>query len=202
MSKAESLTATSPVADRTPMIVGFGGTTREPSTSELALRCCLQAAEIAGARVVLIPAAELEFTLYDPDAPQGTAATQFLDVVRQADGLIIATPGYHGGVSGLVKNALDYLEELREDQRPYLHGRGVGCISCAYGRQATTTTLVSLRSTVHALRGWPTPLGVALNSAEHPFAVDGEPGDPRVADQLRVLGEQVVGLAFALRRMP
>ena len=36
---------------------------------------------------------------------------------RGAHALIIGSPGYHGGISGLVKNALDYLEELREDPR-------------------------------------------------------------------------------------
>jgi FMN reductase len=43
--------------------------------------------------------------------------------VRAADVLVIATRGYHSGISGLVKNALDTLEELRDDERPYLDGR-------------------------------------------------------------------------------
>jgi hypothetical protein len=46
-----------------------------------------------------------------------------------------------GGISGLVKNALDYVEDLRDHELPYLDGRAVGCIGCAYRRQATTTTL-------------------------------------------------------------
>ncbi len=54
-----------------------------------------------------------------------------VDSIRQCDGLIVATPAYHGTLSGLVKNALDYLEELRDDERPYLDGRAVGCIVCA-----------------------------------------------------------------------
>jgi NAD(P)H-dependent FMN reductase len=37
------------------------------------------------------------------------AALRLLSALRRADGLIIATPTYHGGVSGLLKNALDYL---------------------------------------------------------------------------------------------
>ena len=52
-----------------------------------------------------------------------------------SDGLIIATPSYHGGVSGMIKNALDYIEALRDDARPYLHGRAVG---------ANTTVPVSI----------------------------------------------------------
>jgi FMN reductase len=63
---------------------------------------------------------------------------------------------------------------------------------CAYGWQATTTTLVSLRSTVHALRGWPTPLGVAINSADTVFNDMGLVSDDRCADQLTTLSNQVL----------
>jgi FMN reductase len=145
-------------ADPRPLVVGFGGTTRSGSSSELALRASVRAAEAAGADVVVIPAAELEFPMYRASGPSATTSHQFVDAIRRADGLIIASPGYHGGMSGLVKNAIDYLEELRDDERPYLDGRAVGCIACASGWQATSMTLTSMRSTVHALRGWPTPL--------------------------------------------
>jgi FMN reductase len=111
--------------------------------------------------------------------------------------VIIASPGYHGGISGLVKNALDYVEDLREHERPYLDGRAVGCIVCAYGWQATSTTLVSLRSVVHALRGWPTPLGATINSAQRVFDDSGAVVDQAVATSLELLGRQVVQFAAA-----
>jgi FMN reductase len=66
----------------------------------------------------------------------------------------------------VLENALDYVEDLREDERPYFDGRAIGCIVCANGWQATMTTLVGMRLTVHARRGWPTPLGVVINAAE------------------------------------
>jgi FMN reductase len=114
---------------------------------------------------------------------------------RRADGLIVATPGYHGGMSGLVKNALDYLQELAEDPSPYLHGKAVGCIVTSAGGQAGTTTLAALRSIVHALRGWPTPLGVVATSAELASDPSGRIADARVRGQLDALSEQVVTFA-------
>lgn len=108
---------------------------------------------------------------------------------------VISSPAYHGGLSGLVKNALDYVEDLRDDPRPYLEGRAVGLVVCAAGWQATATTLVALRSIVHALRGWPTPLGVALNSAEPLFNPSGAVVDSTVAGQLDLVGRQVVEFA-------
>ncbi len=58
-----------------------------------------------------------------------------------------------------MKNAIDLLEDLRGDSRVYLDGRAVGCIVTAAGWQGCNTTLGAMRGIVHALRGWPTPLG-------------------------------------------
>lgn len=179
--------------DPRPLIVGLGGTLSDASSSERALRHALTAAEAQGARTELFTARALDLPMYTVDRSGRTAAAiALVDSLAQADGVIIATPGYHGGTSGLVKNALDYIEDLRDHERPYLHGRAVGCIVCAYGWQATTTTLVSLRSIVHALRGWPTPLGVAINSADTVFNDTGLVSDDRCADQLTTLSNQVL----------
>jgi len=186
--------------DPRPLIVGLGGTLSEASSSERALRYALDAAATEGARTKLFTAEALDLPMYTVDRSRRTpAAIALVDALAEADGVIIATPAYHGGISGLVKNALDYIEDLRADDRPYLDGRAVGCIVCAYGWQATTTTLVSLRSTVHALRGWPTPLGVAINSSQTRFDDSGLVSDPRCAEQLSALGRQVIDFAGARR---
>jgi FMN reductase len=188
------------VSDPRPLIVGLGGTLSEASSSERALRHALAAAAGQGARTQLFAARALDLPMYSVDRSGRTsAAIALVDALAQADGVIIATPGYHGGISGLVKNALDYIEDLRDHARPYLDGRAVGCIVCAYGWQATTTTLVSLRSTVHALRGWPTPLGVAINSAQTSFDASGRVVDDHCAQQLTTLSSQVLDFIGARR---
>lgn len=185
-----------PIPAQAPFVLGIGGTTRAGSSSERALRACLAAAELHHAETACLPAERLAFPMYAPERAQERSADVlgFLDMVRRADGLVIATPGYHGGVSGLIKNALDYLEDARDDPRPYLDGRAVGCIVCAFGWQATATTLVALRSVIHALRGWPTPLGVAINLGERVFSADGSI-DARVAANLSLVGRQVASFA-------
>ncbi|HSV39060.1 MAG TPA: NADPH-dependent FMN reductase [Nocardioidaceae bacterium] len=184
--------------DPRPLIVGLGGTVSEASSSERALRLALAAAAAQGARTKLFAAQALDLPMYSVDRKERTPeAIALVDALAEADGVIIATPGYHGGISGLVKNALDYIEDLRDDVRPYLQGRAVGCIVCAYGWQATATTLVSLRSTVHALRGWPTPLGVAINSTQTRFDESGLMADDQCAQQLTTLSTQVLQFAGA-----
>ena len=109
--------------------------------------------------------------------------------------MIITSPGYHGSISGLIKNALDYVEDMREDGDVYFEGRAVGCVACAYGWQATGSTLAALRSITHALRGWPTPIGVAINSSQKVFDGAGNCLDESVSKQLDLMAKQVVDFA-------
>jgi FMN reductase len=185
-----------------PLIVGIGGTVRSPSSSERVLGLALAAAEAAGARTRLFGGDVLSrLPIYNPadpgDPPERSA---LVEAVREADGILVATPGYHGSLSGLIKNALDSLEPLREDARPYLDGRAVGCIVVADGWQACGSALAALRAIVHALRGWPTPMGATINSALAPFDAAGGLKDPRDAWQVETVARQVVDFARAWAR--
>lgn len=184
---------------RPPLIVGIGGTTRAASSTERALAFALRAAEAAGAHTRLFGGTFLHsLPHYAPEQPARTdEQRELIEAVRRADAVIIATPGYHGGVSGLVKNALDTLEELRADERPYLDGRAVGCIVTAYGWQAAGSVLTSLRSIVHALRGWPTPFGAGINTLETRFDSVDSCSDPKVIEQLATVGQQAAQFALA-----
>lgn len=179
-----------------PLIVGIGGTTRTGSSSEMVLRGALAEAAKLGARTQLIAGPDLVLPLYAPEDPtRDLRAQKMVAALRECDGVIIASPGYHGSISGMVKNALDYIEDLRDDTRPYLDSRAVGCIACAYGWQATGSVLAALRSIVHALRGWPTPLGIAANSLNDLFDEDGACTDKALSSQLKIMAEQVVTFA-------
>jgi FMN reductase len=182
---------------RRPLIVGIGGTVRAGSTSEQALIKALAAAEAAGADTELFGGVFMAaLPIYDPRAPEGHAERdRLLKAVSGCDGLIVASPGYHGSISGVVKNTLDCLEGLSADSRPYFDGRAVGCLVVASGWQACGSTLAALRSIVHAMRGWPTPMGAALNAASGLFDDDGEFTDPRDAAQVEIVARQVVEFA-------
>lgn len=183
-------------------MLGIGGSTRRNSSSERALRVAAAAATDAGADVELLTGRRLVLPLYDPECPVRTdAATALVTALRRADALLIASPGYHGTVSGLMKNALDYAEDLRGDPRPYLTDVPVGCIAVADGWQAAVSTLHTLRTCVHALRGWPSPLGVALNTVPALFdPVTGACTDPQAREQLETAARQVVTAATRLPR--
>lgn len=185
------------MADTRPYIIGIGGTTRAGSSTEKALRFSLGVAEDHGARVTGFFGPELaRLPMYAPEHPERTdGANRFAAELRQADGIIIASPGYHGSVSGLVKNALDYVEDLRDDRRCYFDGLAVGCIATGAGWQAIVATLHQLRTIAHSLRGWPTPLGAAINSTHDVFGDDGHVVDERSRFQLETVAREVMQFA-------
>lgn len=186
--------------DEAPMILGLGGTMRPGSTSEKALRAALTAASASGARTVLMTAAELDLPMYAP-AATGPSAAKLIANLRACDGVVVSSPGYHGSMSGMIKNALDYAEGLRSTENRYLDGRAFGCIACAAGWQAAASTLGALRSVAHALRAWPTPLGVALNSVGTHFDAAGRCEDEAIQQQLERVGIQVVEFALMRRAL-
>ena len=184
-----------------PYIVGIGGTTRPGSSSEKALRFALSLAEAEGAETELFDGAAINLPMYAPESPERSEAAQrLIGSLRRAHGVILSTPCYHGSISGLVKNALDYTEDMSRDAQPYLDGRAVGLIVCGYGWQSTGIVLTAFRSIVHALRGWPTPMGVAINTLVERFDETGTGLEEHTRKQMAIMTGQVV--EFARLRSP
>ena len=179
-------------------IVGIGGTADKTSSTEFALLAALSAASAQGAETRLFGGEFLtRLPHYSARNSERTAdERELVAAVRGADGLIIASPGYHGNMSGLVKNALDLLEETaRDTERPYLTDMPVGIIATAYGWQAVGSTIAGLRAVVHAFRAWPTPYAAGINSLTSPFDPATGSTAPEVMDQLATVGRQVATAA-------
>lgn len=178
-----------------PLIVGIGGTARPESTTERALSQALSFCESQGATTKLFGGEFIsELPLYVPHSQaRSSKQEELVTAIRQCHGIIVSTPGYHGGMSAVVKNALDLLEDTARDERPYLTDRPFGCIVSAYGWQACGTALVSLRIVAHALRAWPTPLGVTINASTPP--AEDVLSDDKVTKSLSMLASQVMSFS-------
>ncbi|MTH79985.1 NADPH-dependent FMN reductase [Paracoccus aestuariivivens] len=185
-----------------PFIIGFGGTTRAGSSSEKLVRAVLTACENEGAQTRLFDGAFLaRLPHYAPEKPERTVEQrEFVEAVRQCNGLVIGTPAYHGGISGLVKNALDLLEDLRGDPRVYFDDCPVGLVVSAAGWQGTGITLSALRDMVHAMRGWPTPIGISVNTLAGPlFDASGAITEPQLDATIAGQASQIMRFTSAFR---
>jgi FMN reductase len=151
-----------------PHLVAIGGTTRPHSVSRLALTHALGLARARGATTTLLDLPVLNLPMYDPgrggpdDYPAESRAgiQTLIDQTRAADVLLWACPTYHGTVSGIFKNAIDFIELLGDDTPPYLSGRAVGLVSINDSK-----TLSAMANSVHELRAWLAPTHIVLNKA-------------------------------------
>lgn len=145
-------------------VLGIGGSTRAGSMSLLALQCALKIAEQEGARTSLAAVRDLDLPLYNGERPLDeypSSLSWLLHEVRAADAFIICSPTYHGTISGAVKNVLDALEFLVNDQPRYLGGKAVGLLG--YGGASAMNTINSLYHTVRTLSALVVPTVVILS---------------------------------------
>lgn len=182
----------------THRIVGLGGTSAERSSSLSALRAVLAAAEALGAEVELLELGRLGLPMYEHGATPPPAVERYLAAMDSAQALVWSSPLYHGTVSGLFKNAIDWLELLSERDPAYLHDKPVGLVAVAAGGHALQA-VTAMEHMVRSLRGWTIPYVVAVNHASEAFDREGTVIDPRVDTQLKKLGAEVVRAATMFR---
>lgn len=175
-------------------IVLVSGSLRPGATTERIARWCAERCVDAGATARVFPGAEVAFPAYEPGAGRTLpAAREFLEQLRRADGVVLVSPTYHGSLSGLLKNALDYVNDI-EGPSPYLEGRAIGSVAVGAAAEGAVAALTALRGIAHALRGWPVPRGVTLSRMPALSASeDGSPEEERLAEMVG----QVLWLAAA-----
>lgn len=182
-------------------VVGLGGTLRPASISLQALGIALEAAEAAGASTTLLSLRELGLPHFEPGRAMeayGAGAVCFLQAVRKADVLLLSTGTYHGTLTGVMKNALDFLELLAGDDPPYLEGKIVGLVATSGGDSDGVQALNAMTHVALALRATIVPQQVFIPRAS--TAIDDanllkEPWPGR----LRTLGHTAVRFGERMR---
>lgn len=174
-------------------IVGICGSLRETSYTRLALQVALQGAQEVGAQADLIDLRDYDLTFCDgrkdeKQYPEGVL--QMRQDVAAADGILLGTPIYHGGFSGVLKNALD-LMGFRE-----FEGKMIGLVGVSGGRTGAVHALSTLRAIGRALHAWVIPEEVSIPEAWKAFDGAGTPKDPELQQRLKDLGRQVTRFAL------
>ena len=173
-------------------ILTIVGSLRPDSTTGLALGVASRAAEAAGAEVQTVELCTLSLPFCDGRADElsyGGDVTRFIEAVREADGLLIGSPNYHGSLSGVLKNALDLLgpEAVRD--------KLVGLVATARGEAGAMNTLNHLRHICRWMNGWVIPAEVSIPRAQESFDADGAVTVDGLEAQLATLGEELVRYA-------
>ncbi|PQV64885.1 FMN reductase [Abditibacterium utsteinense] len=170
-----------------PRIAGICGSLNPSSATRRALILALEGARRAGATTHLLdlrdfhlPFAESGFDLADfPDVER------FNQLVRESDGLIWATPEYHGSFSGALKNALDL------GSFPEYEGKMIALLGVAAGQIGAINALSHLRSVGRQLHAWVLPHQVSVARAYAAFDENGRLKDENLAASVEKLGAEV-----------
>lgn len=171
-------------------IVGIPGSLAEASATRQAVELALQGAASRGAETRILDLRDYDLPLVG--RPPTDDVDRLKQQVRQADGIILGTPEYHGGYSGVLKTALD-LMGFDEFQ-----GKMVGLVAVSGGALGGTGPLLSLRNVCRTVHAWVVP-----NQAGIPFARKAfEDGiDEATTRRIMAVGDQVAKFA-ALHRSP
>jgi azobenzene reductase len=164
-------------------LLGVSGSLREKSRTALALRLLLSFAEEHGAEIRMLDLRAIELPLYRPDHPGGSAAERRLGTDMQwASGVVLASPDYHGSMSGTMKNFLDYnWEECA--------GKVFGYVCSSH--EKGLTVMDQMRTVVRQCYGWSMPYGVSFDSRTD-FDSEGVLKNTEVETRLRMMARDLV----------
>jgi chromate reductase len=174
-------------------LVAFVGSLRQGSFNKLALQAFIERLP-AGTSVQTIDIGEWPLYNFDVQAkgfPEKVEAAQ--KAMLAADGLVLVTPEYNYGVSGVLKNAIDWLS--RTTPQPFA-AKPIAIFGAAGGLLGTARAQYQLRQMLIFLDGRPVNKPeVMIGQAQNKFA-DGKLTDEAAGKLLADLG---ASLALAVR---
>lgn len=172
-------------------IAGICGSLRAGSYTRRAVEIALAGAAESGAETQLIDLRDynLVFRVGSRDEGFPDDVLRLRSEVKQAEGVILGTPEYHGSFSGVLKNALDLMgfDEFE--------GKMIGLVGVSGGRMGAFDALNSLRNIGRALHAWVIPEQAAVPEAWKVFPEGGKIVDPEIEERLKDIGRQVARFA-------
>jgi NAD(P)H-dependent FMN reductase len=178
------------VANRPLRVLGVCGSTRAHSRSALAVKLCLESVADRGGEGRILDLRVTELPLYRPD--HEVASDHFTKASAEmdwADAFILATPDYHGSMSGVMKNFLDYYWSE-------FAGKLFGYVCSSH--EKGLTVMDHMRTVVRQCYGWSLPYGVSLNSNTD-FDSDGRLTNASVARRLKMMAHDLVVYGVPIR---
>jgi FMN reductase len=186
------------LTDNPIRVVAICGSLRRGSYTRLALTIALEGAQEVGAQARLIDLRDyqLVFCGQDDESAHPEDVVRLRREVAQAQGVILGTPEYHGGYSGVLKNALDLLASAE------IEGKMIGLVGVSGGKLGATDALNGLRAIGRALHAWVIPEQASIPEAYKAFSETGHLKDQELVKRLKVVGRNVARFAYLHTTMP
>lgn len=139
-------------------VLGVGSSMNKESFSTETLKIVLERVNQNYADTKLLNLNNTPLPIYNHnDSPETIHVNQAVDMVNWADAIILATPDYHGSMSGSLKNFLDYFWSE-------FAGKTFGCICASH--EKGLTVMDQMRTVIRQCYGWSLPYGISINSGQ------------------------------------
>lgn len=159
-------------------IAVVAGSNRKDSTSTTLCRYIVKELEGLGCTAILFDLHAKPLPFYSPDEEIRDAnVVELLHTLREADGIVLATSEYHGSLTGVLKNALDFAGFDQFD------GKVVLSVSSA-GGAVGVSSLQHLQTIVRNVHGINCPEWISIGGAQREFTAEGEPKDPKTKERV------------------
>ncbi|HEX6067887.1 MAG TPA: NAD(P)H-dependent oxidoreductase [Nitrososphaera sp.] len=168
-------------------VLGVAGSMRENSYSLNVLKMALEEAEKHGAQIRLLALREADLPMYAPNT-SSPALEKVSKDVEWADAFILASPDYHGSMSGVLKNFLDHFYEE-------FAGKLFGYVVASH--EKGLTVMDQMRTAVRQCYGWSLPYGVSISGVTD-FA-EGKLTNERIEKRIRMMARDLVTYGRLIR---
>lgn len=126
----------------------------EASFSAAGLKITLEKIKENGAETELLDLRKTILPLFSTTVNENDAIAMATKMVKDADAFILATPDYHGSMSGSMKNFLDYYWSE-------FSGKLFGYICASH--EKGLTAMDQMRTAIRQCSGWSMPYGISIN---------------------------------------
>lgn len=157
----------------------IAGSNRANASSTRLLRHMESLLKTQGVSASFVDLSELQLPLFSPDNGDfHPNAQRVLEAIADGDALILATPEYHGSISGALKNALDYVAGNQ------VAGKAVLSVSSAGGALGVSS-LTHLQTIVRNLHGINCPDWISIGYGANALDPEGVPLDEGMRERVR-----------------
>jgi chromate reductase len=187
-----------------PRILAFAGSTREASFNKRLVRVAAAGARAAGAEVTVIDLRDHPLPLYDGDleASQGLPdnALRLKRLFMDHDALLISAPEYNSGITGVLKNTIDWVSRRGDDDRPLAAyaNKVAGIMSASPGGLGGLRGLFQVRQILTTLGVLVIPQQQAVPRAAEAFDADGRLKDAVQQAAIEAIAARVTELVRRL----
>lgn len=187
-------------------VLAFAGSTRTQSWNKKLIRVGVESARRAGAQITLIDLRDLPMPLYDGDLEAAERlpanARELKRLMIEHDGFLISAPEYNSSISGVLKNAIDWVSRPQPDEppAPAFRGKVAGLLAASPGNLGGIRGLFHVRQVLTILGTLVIPTQFGLARAREAFNEDGSLKDPAHQQAVDRVATELVDILARLKR--